>query len=321
MSKNLLDIRGLKTYFFTESQIVKAVDCVNLEIKRGEVVGLVGESGCGKTVTTFSIMRMVPPPGKIVEGNILFGDKNLLELTEEDMRHVRGKEISMVFQDPMTYLNPTMTVEKQIGEAFSLHEGGSKAQVKRKVIEMLKAVGMPAPEKVVNYYPHQLSGGMKQRVLIAIATSCHPSLLIADEPTTALDVTIQAQVLKLLKELCEVNNTSILLITHDLGVISEICDKVYVMYAAKILEYGDIFEIFENPLHPYTRGLYNSALSLDEFKKDLVAIGGTVPNLANPPKGCRFHPRCDRAINICREREPPLIEENLEHGVSCWLYT
>lgn len=318
--KELLSIQNLKTYFFTSYGVVKAVDNVNMKINEGESVGLVGESGCGKTMTALSIVRLVPHPGKILEGKIFFKGRNLMELTEEEMRQRRGKGISMVFQDPMTYLNPVMTVQKQIAEAITLHQTIRKSEIAESVINLLRLVGMPSPEKVSKYYPHQLSGGMLQRVMISIALSCNPSLVIADEPTTALDVTVQAQILDLLKELRCKLGMSILLITHDLGVVSELCDKIFVMYAGKVVECGDIIKIFENPRHPYTVGLFESTVSMHEFKKILVTLDGAVPDLVNPPSGCRFHPRCRYAKAICTRKEPPNTEIESNHTVSCWLY-
>lgn len=320
MSEDLLSVQDLKTYFFTSMGIVRAVDGVSIAIKKREAVGLVGESGCGKTTIAYSILRLVPRPGKIVGGKILYGHKNLLELEEDAMRDIRGKEISMVFQDPATFLNPVMKVSYQIAESIKLHQMEKKGPAKRKAIEMLEAVGIPSASEVANYYPHQLSGGMKQRVIIAIALSCNPSLVIADEPTTSLDVTIQAQVLDLIKDLSKRHGTSLLLITHDLGIIADVCDKVYVMYAGKVVESGDVFAIYETHKHPYTTGLLESVLSIDEFKETLVTIDGMVPDLVNPPAGCRFHPRCHESKTICSRQEPPPVEIEPQHWVRCWLY-
>jgi oligopeptide transport system ATP-binding protein len=319
----LLEIRGLKTYFHTSRGVVRAVDGVDFEIRKGEAVGLVGESGCGKTMTAFSIMRLVPPPGQIVEGSIWFGEgikrRDLTKVSEKEMMEVRGGMISMVFQDPMTYLNPVMKIYDQIAEAIVLHQNVSKEEARRKAIEALERVRIPAPSVVARYYPHQLSGGMRQRALIAMAISCGPELLIADEPTTALDVTVQAQVLELIKQLKREMGMALMLITHDLGIVADICDKVCVMYAGEIVEEGDVLRIYRDPKHPYTSGLLRSTLSIDEFKENLVTIEGVVPDLTNPPRGCRFHPRCPEASNRCRESEPPLVEL-AEGRVSCWLY-
>jgi peptide/nickel transport system ATP-binding protein/oligopeptide transport system ATP-binding protein len=320
MSKPLLTIQDLKMYFFTRKGAVKAVDGINLEVRDGEMIGVVGESGCGKTMTAFSVLGLVPNPGKIINGEILFKDRNLLKLTKSEMRSIRGKEISMIFQDPLTYLNPVLKVEDQISENLLLHTGINKTEAKKRVIEILEMVGLPSPTKIAQYYPHQLSGGMRQRVMIAMAISCNPSLLIADEPTTFLDVTIQAQILNLLKELVKTLGVSLLMITHDLGIVAEICDKVYVMYCGKIVESADVFSIYDNCKHPYTIGLLNSVLSIDEFKVKITAIKGSVPGLINPPSGCRFHPRCEKRLAICSEKEPMDIEIEPGHMVSCWLY-
>lgn len=322
MNKDLLAVEGLKTYFYTSRGIVKAVDGVNLRIDKGETVGLVGESGCGKTVAALSIMQLVPtPPGRIIGGKVLFNGENLLALPEKEFRRrFRGKRISMVFQDPMTFLNPIMKIKDQIAETISLHQHGSVEDPREKAVELLRTVQIARSETIAECYPIELSGGMRQRVLIAIAISCNPDLLIADEPTTALDVTVQAQVLDLLKGVVENSGTSMLLITHDLGIVAETCDKVYVMYAGKIVEYGDVFQIFENNKHPYTQGLLKSTLSIDRFEKVLVTLDGTVPNLIDPPQGCNFHPRCFHAKAICREKESELKEIEKGHMVSCWLY-
>jgi oligopeptide/dipeptide ABC transporter ATP-binding protein len=319
---DLLRIRCLKTYFHTSAGTVKAVDGVELTVNKKQAVGLVGESGCGKTMTAFSIMRLVPtPPGRIVSGEIQFQGKNLLELSKKEMQAVRGKDISMIFQDPMTYLNPVMKIGDQIAEAILRHQGVSREEARALVLEALQRVRMPNPSDIYEYYPHQLSGGMRQRALIAMALSCKPSLLIADEPTTALDVTVQMQILDLIRDIREELAASLLMITHDFGIVSEICDRVYVMYAGKIVENADILDLYENPKHPYTVGLLGCVLSPTEYKKILPTIGGFVPNLANPPIGCRFQPRCQHAKPICSEKEPPLVETEAGHGVSCWLYT
>lgn len=317
---NLLTIKDLKTHFFTSNGVVKAVDRVTLDIKEKQVVGLVGESGCGKTTLGLSIMRLVPPPGKIVGGTILFQGKNLLDLGSEEMRRVRGRDISMIFQDPSTYLDPVMKVADQVAETILEHKIVQKSEIRDRVIELLGIVRMPSPEKVQSYYPFQLSGGMQQRILIASAISCNPALLIADEPTTALDVSIEAQILDLMKDLIANLGTSLLLVTHNLGIVAEICDKVYVMYAGKIVEYGDVFKIFENPCHAYTKGLLASIMSPLEPKSVFVGIDGIVPNLINPPSGCRFNPRCHQTRAICKEQEPEATEVEREHTVYCWLY-
>ncbi|MDI3480921.1 MAG: peptide/nickel transport system ATP-binding protein [Tepidanaerobacteraceae bacterium] len=321
MNDNLVEVRNLKTYFFTDDGIVPAVDGVDFCIKKGETLGIVGESGCGKSVTSLSLLRLVPnPPGKIVEGEVFFKGENLLKKTESEMRKIRGNDISMIFQEPMTSLNPVFTVGEQISEAIELHQGLSKRDAMAKAVEMLKMVGIPSAEQRVREYPHQMSGGMRQRVMIAMALSCNPALLIADEPTTALDVTIQAQILELMKDLKERLGTAIMLITHDLGVVAEMAENVLVMYAGKVVEYADVKTIFKNPKHPYTVGLLGSIPRLDEPKEKLYVIEGAVPNPFNMPSGCRFHPRCPEAREICRMREPELLQLD-GHQVRCWKYT
>jgi oligopeptide/dipeptide ABC transporter ATP-binding protein len=298
---------------------VKAVDDVSLAIGQKESVGLVGESGCGKTMTAFSIMRLVKNPGKIIGGQILFKDKDLLQLTPEEMSSIRGSQISMIFQDPLTYLNPVMKIGNQISEVILRHQGGNKKDAEKRAIEILNLVGMPSPSRIKEFYSFQLSGGMRQRTLIGMALACNPSLLIADEPTTALDVTVQAQILDVLRNTKEHLGNSLLLITHDFGIVAEICDRIYVMYAARIIEHADVYTLYENPKHPYTTGLLNIASSFEEFRTP-VAIEGSVPDLTDPPSGCRFHPRCSQAKEICREREPPTVAVEPGHTVSCWLY-
>lgn len=321
MANHLLTVEELKTYFFTSEGTVRAVDDVSLYINPNEAVGLVGESGCGKTMTAFSIMRLVPsPPGRIVQGRILLRGKDLLRLSKGQMREVRGGEIGMVFQDPMTYLNPVLRISEQMIEVLMEHQAMSAVQAKRRTIEMLGRAQIPSPEKVINYYPYQLSGGMRQRVLIAMAMACEPSVLIMDEPTTALDATVQAQILRLIKGLRKDLGSSILMITHDLGIVAEICDRVCVMYAGKIVETADVFSIFQKPKHPYTVGLLNSILRIDQYKEVLPTIDGVVPDLMNPPSGCRFHPRCRKAMDICRKEHPHSFIVEQDHFVDCWLY-
>jgi peptide/nickel transport system ATP-binding protein/oligopeptide transport system ATP-binding protein len=318
--KELLRVKDLKTYFFTHEGPVKAVDGINLKVSKGETLGLVGESGCGKSVTALSIMRLIPsPPGKIVGGEIHFEGKNLLELNEKEMRKIRGRKISMIFQEPMTSLDPMFTIGDEIAEVIRLHQGLKKDEARKKAIESLKTVGMPDPEKRINEYPHELSGGMRQRAMIAMALSCNPTLLIADEPTTALDVTIQAQILRLIDELRKKFGTSVLLITHDLGVIAETCDNVAVMYAGHIVEHTDANTLFRNPLHPYTKGLMKSIPRLDVDTKRLEIIKGLVPNLLDMHSGCPFHPRCNFCSEGCTKELPKLIEVEKNHLVRCHL--
>jgi peptide/nickel transport system ATP-binding protein/oligopeptide transport system ATP-binding protein len=318
--KELLRVKDLKTYFFTHDGTVKAVDGINLKVSKGETLGLVGESGCGKSVTALSIMRLIPnPPGKIVGGEIHFEGKNLLELNEKEMRKIRGRKISMIFQEPMTSLDPMFTIGDEIAEVIRLHQGLKKDEARKKAIESLKTVGMPDPEKRINEYPHELSGGMRQRAMIAMALSCNPTLLIADEPTTALDVTIQAQILRLIDELRKKFGTSVLLITHDLGVIAETCDNVAVMYAGHIVEHTDANTLFRNPLHPYTKGLMKSIPRLDVDTKRLEIIKGLVPTLLDMPSGCPFHPRCNFCSEGCTKELPKLIEVEKNHLVRCHL--
>jgi len=316
----MLLIEDMRTHFLTPEGVVRAVDGIRLEISEGQSVALVGESGSGKSMTGLSIMRLVPDPGKTT-GSIFLNNRDLLQLTEDQMSEIRGKEISMVFQDPMTFLNPVLTVGEQIEEAITKHQGLSKSECREKAVETLDLVRIPEPERICRYYPHQLSGGMRQRILIAIALSCKPKILIADEPTTALDVTIQSQILALIQKVTRDLGTSLLLITHDLGIVASLADEVYVMYLGKIVEHGDIFSIYDDPRHPYTQGLLDSVLSIDEFKETLVSIGGMVPSALSPPSGCRFHPRCSKAIEKCRAQEPPHIEVKKGHLVSCWLYS
>ncbi len=318
----LLEIEDLRTYFYTKKGTVKAVDGVTYTINRGESLGLVGESGCGKSVSALSIMRLIPsPPGKIESGTINFDGTDLLRIPLKQMRNIRGNRISMIFQDPMTSLNPVLTVGEQVAETISLHQKLSKDEVRQKVVEYFSLVGLPSPEERVENYPHHLSGGMRQRVGIAMALSCNPNLLIADEPTTALDVTIQAQILDILKNLISELQTSLILITHNLGLVIELADKTAVMYAGHIVEYGTVEQIFEDPMHPYTLGLHASIPKINERTDRLVPIPGDVPDLINPPSGCPFHPRCSKAKQICKEVYPKTIQIEKGHSTSCHLHT
>jgi oligopeptide/dipeptide ABC transporter ATP-binding protein len=318
---DLLRVSNLRTYFYTSDGIVPAVDGIDLVIGRGRTVGLVGESGCGKSVTSLSIMRLVPPPGKIVAGSEIDLDgTNLLGLSQEQMYEIRGGRISMIFQEPMTSLNPVFTIGDQISEAVLAHKKVSAAEAHAQTISLLEQVGIPQPEQRYKSYPHEMSGGMRQRVMIAMALSCQPELIICDEPTTALDVTIQAQILELLKELKRERNTALLLITHDLGVIAEMAEEVAVMYAGKIVEQADVVTLFKQPKHPYTQGLLSSIPRLGSDRSmRLNVITGTVPNLLRLQPGCRFAPRCPHAMPICREREPELLTQD-KSKVACWLY-
>lgn len=318
MTQKLLSVRNLKTHFFTDDGVIPAVDGISFDLDRGGTIGIVGESGCGKSVTSLSIMGLIPqPPGKIMDGEIIFEGQDLLKLSEEEMRHVRGNEISMIFQEPMTSLNPVFTVGNQISEAIMLHQGLDKAAAREKSIEMLRLVGIPSPEQRVDDYPHQMSGGMRQRVMIAMALSCNPSLLIADEPTTALDVTIQAQILDLMMSLQDEFKMSILMITHNLGVVGRICDNVAVMYMGRIVEYTDVRSLYHNPAHPYTIGLFNSIPKLGEHKQRLEPIKGVVPDPIHLPQGCSFKDRCPMASEQCGQ-EPPVVEVGDHHFVRCW---
>jgi len=320
----ILEVRNLKTYFFTEDGVVKAVDGVDLEVYPGEVLGLVGESGCGKSVTSLSIMRLVGIPGKIVEGEVIFEGRNLLELSEAEMVSMRGYRMSMIFQQPQSSLNPVFTVGDQVAEVLQIHSDMSKEEAWERAVELLRLVGIPDPERKAYAFPHEMSGGQAQRVMIAMALALNPQLLIADEPTTALDVTIQAQILDLMRDLRNRMGTSVILITHDLGVIAEMADRVAVMYAGRIQEQTDVTTLFDDPLHPYTRGLIDSIPVLGKVKERLAVIPGSVPNLINLPPGCRFAPRCqarlEHQLTICTEQEPDLIEVKPGHTVRCWLY-
>ena len=323
-NQTVLEIKDLKTHFFTYEGTARAVDGVSYRLAKGELLGIVGESGCGKSVTALSILRLIPvPPGRVVGGEILFKGKSLLALPEEEMRTIRGNRISMIFQEPMTSLNPVFTVGNQIQETFKLHQGLSKKESLEKTIEMLRLVNIPTPERCVERYPHELSGGMRQRVVIAMALACKPEILIADEPTTALDVTIQAQILDLMTQLKEELGMAIILITHNLGVIADIVTRVLVMYAGKIVEEAKTRTLFDHPQHPYTLGLLKSIPRLgDKFragKVRLAEIPGVVPSLYDLPPGCKFSTRCPSVMDICRQREPELMEIGQDHFSSCWL--
>ena len=321
MSENLIEVKKLVTQFSGKNGTVTAVDGVSFSIRKGKTLGIVGESGCGKSVTSMSILRLIPAhSGKIASGEILFGGKDLTKLSEKEIRHIRGNEIAMIFQDSMTGLNPVMTIGKQLVETITAHNKMDKKDAWARAEEMLKKVGIPSPAQRLKEYPHQLSGGMRQRVMIAMALSCNASLFIADEPTTALDVTIQAQILELMRELKEKENKSIMLITHDIGVVAEMADDVMVMYAGKEMEYGDVRSIFKNPLHPYTQGLLKSIPRLDQDSSEkLFNIKGSVPDLSEMPKGCRFCTRCPEAKELCHKQEPGLAEAD-GHKVRCWKY-
>ena len=320
MPEPLLNVENLKTYFYTDDGVARAVDGVSFTLNKGETLGLVGESGCGKSVTSLSMMRLVPePPGRIVGGTIHFKGRDLLKLSEGEMREVRGNDIAMIFQEPMTSLNPVFTCGFQIDEAVMLHQRLGRKAAREKTVEMLHRVGIPDPAQRAEEYPHQLSGGMRQRVMIAMALSCNPDLLIADEPTTALDVTIQAQILELLETLKEAFGMAVLMITHDLGVIAEVADRVAVMYAGKIVEVGEAEEIFAQPSHPYTQGLLKSIPKLNEEQDRLLVIPGSVPDAIAFPEGCRFSPRCPRAEAICTEAEQAVLDGEGGHRVACWM--
>ncbi|MCP4297830.1 MAG: ABC transporter ATP-binding protein [Proteobacteria bacterium] len=320
--ENILSVKGLKTYFGTDEGVLKAVEDVSFDLKAGDTLGIVGESGSGKSVTNLSLMRLIPtPPGKIVGGEVNFEGQDLLQLSEKEMRKIRGNKISMIFQDPMTCLNPFLKVSTQMMETFVLHQGMGKKKAYEESIEMLRMVGIPAPEKRIDEYPHQFSGGMRQRVMIAMALSCKPKILIADEPTTALDVTIQAQILELMKELSRKLETATILITHDLGVVAGICDYICVMYAGRVVEKASTEELFETPRHPYTKGLLESIPKLEtDSKKALYSVKGQPPNLVDLPECCPFYPRCDFAMEICKQEMPETFLLAKEREVRCWLY-
>ncbi len=320
MTEDLLTVHDLKTYFPTEDGLVRAVDGISFKIKKKEIVGIVGESGCGKSMTAMSILRLIDPPGKIESGEILFDGVNLTKLKETEMQKIRGGSISVIFQEPMTSLNPVFTIGEQIEEAIMLHQGLDKAKARESTVKMLNTVGIPQANEVVDEYPHELSGGMRQRAMIAMAISCNPKLLIADEPTTALDVTIQAQILELMKDLQNRLGSSIMLITHDLGVIAEMASYVIVMYAGKIVEEAEVTELFKHAKHPYTSGLLQSKPVIVRDEDRLKSIPGQVPNPLHMPAGCYFHPRCEFATDKCRESRPLLKEVCKGHKTACWLY-
>lgn len=316
----LLEVKDLKTYFYTDEGVVKSVDGVSFSVDKGETLGVVGESGCGKSITSMSIMQLIGKPGKIVNGEIDFKGENLLNKDKEEMRKIRGKEIAMIFQEPMTSLNPVYTVGQQIMESVLIHEDMTKEQARERAIQMLDLVKIPDAEKRLNSYPHEFSGGMRQRVMIAMALSCNPEFLICDEPTTALDVTIQAQILNLINELKEKTGTAVMMITHDLGVISEVADNVMVMYAGQVVEYTDVDTVFEKPLHPYTQGLISCIPKLGGQEEKLSTIKGMVPSFNDMPEGCLFCPRCEYAKDICRKERPELVDLD-GHQVRCFKYT
>lgn len=316
----LLEVKDLKTYFYTDEGVVKSVDGVSFSVDKGEILGVVGESGCGKSIISMSIMQLIGKPGKIVNGEIDFKGENLLNKDKEEMRKIRGKEIAMIFQEPMTSLNPVYTVGQQIMEAVLIHEDMTKEQARERAIQMLDLVKIPDAEKRLNSYPHEFSGGMRQRVMIAMALSCNPEFLICDEPTTALDVTIQAQILNLINELKEKTGTAVMMITHDLGVISEVADNVMVMYAGQVVEYTDVDTVFEKPLHPYTQGLISCIPKLGGQEEKPSTIKGMVPSFNDMPEGCLFCPRCEYAKDICRKERPELVDLD-GHQVRCFKYT
>jgi oligopeptide/dipeptide ABC transporter ATP-binding protein len=323
-NKPLLEVRGLKTYFYSEDGIVRAVDGVDFDVYPGEVLGLVGESGCGKSVTSLSIMRLISKPGNVDAGEILLDGENLLDLPEDEMIKIRGNRISMIFQQPQSALNPVFRVGDQLAEVLNVHQDMGREAGWKRAVALLKMVGVPDPERRVEAYPHELSGGMAQRVMIAMALACVPELLIADEPTTALDVTIQAQILDLIRDIRREMGTSVILITHDLGVVAEMAERVAVMYAGEIVEQAEVTALFDGPLHPYTQGLIGSIPVLGEIKQRLDVIPGSVPNLIDLPPGCRFAPRCQArfkyGLKICSEVKPELEETRPGHKVRCWLY-
>jgi oligopeptide transport system ATP-binding protein len=317
----LLQVKDLRTHFFTDEGVVRAVDGISYDVQEGETMGLVGESGCGKSVSALSILRLIPnPPGKIVGGEVWFDGQDLLKVDEDEIRHVRGNRIAMIFQEPMTSLNPVLTIGRQITEALELHMKMNRNAANRRAAELLEMVGIPEAHTRLDDYPHQFSGGMRQRVMIAMALSCNPKLLLADEPTTALDVTIQAQILEIMARLSSEFGTAVIIITHNLGVVARYANRVNVMYAGKIVESGSAREIYGHPRHPYTLGLLRSVPRLDEARRDkLVPIEGLPPDLANIPPGCSFYPRCAYRIDRCRQEEPPLMLVDAQHYAACWV--
>ncbi len=324
VQSSLLEVKNLKTYFYTEDGVVKAVDGVSFHVGKGEILGLVGKSGCGKSITSFSIMRLINDPGKIIAGEVWFDGRNLIEIPDKEMEAVRGNKISMIFQQPQSSLNPVMKVGDLLVEVYEIHQKMNKQAAWKMAVELLRRVGIPDAEKKVHAYPHELSGGQAQRVMIAMALALNPKLLIADEPTTALDVTIQAQILDLMRALRADRDTAIILITHDLGIIAEMADRVAVMYAGQIVEQAEVGALFSNPLHPYTVGLISSIPVLGKVTERLETIPGNVPNLINLPAGCRFSPRCTMRekfqLMICNQTDPDLIALKEQHQVKCWLY-
>ncbi|QPQ34620.1 MULTISPECIES: ABC transporter ATP-binding protein [unclassified Lysinibacillus] len=318
----VLEVKNLQTYFYSSEGVAKAVDGVSFTLHKGETLGIVGESGCGKSMTSLSLLRLVPsPPGKIINGEILLNNTDLMKLSEEELRKIRGNKISMIFQEPMTSLNPVLTVGEQIAETIRLHQGLSRKEAWQQAVEMIRLVGIPAPEKRAKQEPYQLSGGMRQRIMIAMALACTPDVLIADEPTTALDVTIQAQIIDIIRNLQQQLGMSIIFITHDLGVVAEICDKIAVMYAGQVVEEGSTDSLFEKPLHPYTKGLIQSLPKLYEDQEELSTIHGTVPSPYHYPNGCRYAERCPFATELCRVQQPELITVESDKKVRCWMYS
>ncbi|WP_223070133.1 ABC transporter ATP-binding protein [Paenibacillus caui] len=322
MAKELVEFKNLKTHFHTSAGVVKAVDDVSFSIREGETLCVVGESGCGKSVTAMTLMRLIEmPPGQIAGGEILFEGKDILKLSKKDMSRLRGNEIAMIFQEPMSSLNPVLTIGDQITEPLILHLGMDRKDAKKRAVELISLVGIPRPEEIFNAYPHELSGGMRQRIMIAIALSCNPKLLIADEPTTALDVTIQAQILDLMRDIKKKVNTAIMLITHDLGVVAEMADFVVVMYAGKVIEEAPVLDLFKDPQHPYTKGLLKAKPVINQKQERLYSIPGQVPNPVELGNNCHFHDRCEFCMEICKTKEPPLrTQGDGKHKTACWLY-
>ncbi|BFH12523.1 ABC transporter ATP-binding protein [Paenibacillus melissococcoides] len=320
MANNLIEFRNLRTNFYTSGGVVKAVNDVSFSIREGETLCVVGESGCGKSVTAMSLMRLVAPPGKIEGGEIIYKGQDLLKLKEREMRQIRGNEISMIFQEPMTSLNPVLKIGEQLVEPILLHRGGTKKEARKRAIDLIELVGIPRAEQIFDAYPHELSGGMRQRIMIAMALTCDPKLLIADEPTTALDVTIQAQILDLMRNIKSEFNTAIMLITHDLGVVAEMADHVVVMYAGKVIEEAPVIELFQNPKHPYTQGLLKAKPIINERRERLYTIPGQVPNPVELGDNCYFNDRCEHCMAVCTEKQPMLKTYEKGHKASCWLY-